>query len=364
VYCMSRKKVDSTAEWLRENGFSKAIPYHAGLTAKVRKLHQGRFLNEEGVIIVATIAFGLGIDKPDVRFVAHMDLPKSIEAYYQETGRAGRDGRPANAWMAYGMQDVVMLRLMIEGSEADEARKRVERSKLDSLVALCEVSTCRRQALLDYLGQQSPDHCGNCDTCLEPPEMWDSTIAAQKALSCVSRTGQRFGAAYVIDVLLGKDSDRIIQFGHNKLSTFGIGEELDAAGWRSVFRQLLAKNLLSTDAEGFGSLLLTEGSWAVMKGEMTLSLRKDTRQEKTKQKKGRSARRTVHFAEEGDKMLWEALRERRAELAKELGVPPFVIFHDTTFVEMVERRPRDLVGIRLITGVGEKKLESYGEDFL
>ncbi len=364
VYCMSRKKVESTAEWLRENGFSKALPYHAGLSAKIRNLHQGRFLNEEGVIIVATIAFGLGIDKPDVRFVAHMDLPKSIEAYYQETGRAGRDGQPANAWMAYGMQDFVMQRLMIEGSEANETRKRVERQKLDSLVALCEVSTCRRQALLDYLGQQYPDPCGNCDTCLEPPQMWDGTIVAQKALSCVSRTGQRFGAAYVTDVLLGKDSDRIVQFGHDKLSTFGIGNELNANEWRSVFRQLMAKNLLSTDEEGHGSLLLTEGSWAVMKGEMTLSLRKDTRQEKTKQKKGRSARRTVHFADEGDKMLWEALRERRAELAKELGVPPFVIFHDTTFVEMVERRPQDLVGIRLITGVGEKKLESYGEDFL
>ncbi|HEB02330.1 MAG TPA: ATP-dependent DNA helicase RecQ, partial [Nitrospirae bacterium] len=292
------------------------------------------------------------------------------EAYYQETGRAGRDGRPANAWMAYGMQDVVMLRRMIEGSEADETRKRVERRKLDSLVALCEVSSCRRQALLDYLGQQSPDHCGNCDTCLEPPEMWDSTIAAQKALSCVSRTGQRFGAAYVIDVLLGKDSDRIIQFGHNKLSTFGIGEELDAAGWRSVFRQLLAKNLLSTDAEGFGSLLLTEGSWAVMKGEMTLSLRKDKKKKKgkkEKKEKGRAKRRdsqTGHFAGEKDKILWEALRERRAEIAKEQGLPAFVIFHDTTLEEMVQLRPQRLEGMSLITGVGEKKLKLYCEDFL
>lgn len=363
VYCMSRKKVESTAEWLREKGFSKAIPYHAGLSAKVRQRHHDRFLKEEGIIIVATIAFGLGIDKTDVRFVAHMDLPKSIEAYYQETGRAGRDGLPANAWMVYGMQDIVMLRRMIEGSEANETRKRVERRKLDSLVALCEMITCRRQALLGYFNEERPDRCGNCDTCLEPVETWDGTVAAQKALSCVSRTGQRFGAAYVTDVLLGKDTVRIRQFGHNKLSTYGIGTELDAAGWRSVIRQLMANNLLSSDVEGYGSLLLTEGSWAVMRGEMTLSLRKDKPQEK-KQKKERSARRTVHFADEGDKMLWEALRERRAELAKEHGVPTFVIFHDTTFVEMVERRPQDLVGIRLITGVGEKKLENYGEDFL
>ncbi len=363
VYCLSRKKVDSTAEWLRERGFTRALPYHAGLSAEVRQRHQSRFLNEEGVIIVATIAFGLGIDKPDVRFVAHLDLPKSIEAYYQETGRAGRDGLPSNAWMAYGMQDIVMLRQMIEGSEADETRKRVERHKLDSLVALCEVSTCRRQALLGYFSEERPDRCGNCDTCMEPVEMWDGTVAAQKALSCVSRTGQRFGAAYVTDVLLGKDSDRIRQFGHDKLSTYGIGKELDAAGWRAVFRQLMARNLLSADVEGFGSLCLTEGSWAVMRGEVKLHLRKEKRQER-KREKGRVARRRGHFAEDGDKRLWEALRERRAEIAKEQSVPPYVIFHDTTFAEMVQRRPRDLDGMRLVTGVGERKLKLYGEDFL
>ena len=366
VYCLSRKKVDSTAEWLRGKGFTKTLPYHAGLPAKVRQRHQGRFLNEEGVIIVATIAFGLGIDKPDVRFVAHMDLPKSIEAYYQETGRAGRDGLPANAWMAYGMQDVVLLRRMIEGSEADETRKRIERRKLDSLVALCEVSTCRRQALLGYFDEQRPERCGNCDTCLEPVQTWDGTVAAQKALSCVSRTGQRFGAAYVTDVLLGRDSDRIRGFGHDKLSTFGIGDELDAAGWRSVIRQLVARNLLSVDVEGHGSLRLTEGSWAVMRGEMKLHLRKEMRQKRKREKK-RSARRdghTGHFAEAGDKSLWEALRERRAEIAREQGVPPYVIFHDATFAEIVQRRPRDLDGMRLITGIGEKKLELYGEDFL
>ncbi len=363
VYCLSRKRVDSTAEWLKGRGVTKALPYHAGLPTEVRQRHQDRFLAEEGVVIVATVAFGLGIDKPDVRFVAHLDLPKSIEAYYQETGRAGRDGLPANAWMAYGMQDVVMLRRMIDGSEADEGRKRIERHKLDALVSLCEVSTCRRQALLGYFGEMHPGRCGSCDTCLEPVETWDGTVAAQKALSCVLRTGQRFGAAYVTDVLLGKDSERIRRFGHHRLGTFGIGKELDAAGWRSVIRQLTARNLLAVDVEGHGSLRLTEGSQAVMKGEVKLRLRKD-REQGRKRAKGRAAARRGHFIEDGDEMLWEALRKRRAELAREQGVPPYVIFHDTTFADMVKRRPRDLEERRLGTGVGERKLEQYDWDFL
>jgi ATP-dependent DNA helicase RecQ len=366
VYCLSRKKVDSTAEWLKEKGFSKALPYHAGMSTDDRQRNHDRFLREEGVIIVATIAFGLGIDKPDVRFVAHMDLPKSIEAYYQETGRAGRDGLPANAWMAYGMQDFVLLRRMIDGSEASDDRKLVERQKLDALVTLCEVSTCRRKMLLGYFSEERPERCENCDTCLEPVEMYDGTIVAQKALSCVSRTGQRFGAAYIADVLLGKDMDRIRQFGHDKLSTFGIGGELDAAGWKSVIRQLVAKNLLSPDEEGHGSLQLNADSWAVMKGEMTLSFRKEKPKEKKPKKSGGKRRdsQTGHFEKEEDTILWEALRERRVELAKEQGVPPFVIFHDTTLEEMVQSRPQNLDGMSEISGVGEKKLKLYCEDFL
>ncbi|MEE9614653.1 MAG: DNA helicase RecQ [Thermodesulfobacteriota bacterium] len=365
VYCLSRKKVDFTAEWLKEKGF-KALPYHAGLSAKLRGRHQDRFLKEEGIIVVATIAFGLGIDKPDVRFVAHLDLPKSMEAYYQETGRAGRDGLPANAWMVYGLQDIVMLRRMIEGSEADETRKRIERHKLDALVGLCEVTTCRRKILLGYLGEKHPDNCGNCDTCLEPVETWDGTVAAQKVLSCVYRTGQRFGAAHLTDVLLGHDTDRVRSFGHDRLSTFAIGKELDALAWRSVVRQLVARNFLSVDVEGFGSMQLTEESRAVLKGEMQLRLRKEKKPER-KSKKERSRRKKGPKAwapESGDGKLWEALRTRRTEIASAQGVPPYVIFHDTTFEEMVRRRPKELDQMRSITGVGERKLELYGNDFL
>jgi len=365
VYCLSRKKVDSTARWLREKGL-KALAYHAGLTPKVRGRHQERFLKEEGLIVVATIAFGLGIDKPDVRFVAHLDLPKSIEAYYQETGRAGRDGLPAEAWMVYGLQDIVMLRRMIEGSEADETRKRIEFHKLNALVGLAEITTCRRQALLKYLGEKAPDKCDNCDTCLEPVKTWDGTIAAQKALSCVYRTGQRFGAGYVIDVLLGNETERMISLGHQNLSTFGIGKELDVSQWRSVIRQLVARNFLSVDVEGYGSIRLTEASKAVLKGQKKLHLREEKKALK-KTKKSRAARRGDALGDsmtEGGQKLWEALRARRTELAQEQGVPPYVIFHDKTFMEMVEKRPRNLDEMSRITGVGEKKLELYGKDFL
>ena len=295
--------------------------------------------------------------------MAHMDLPKSIEAYYQETGRAGRDGLPSNAWMTYGMQDIVMLRKMIESSEADIKRKMIERRKLDALVALCETISCRRYTMLGYFSEQHPDKCDNCDTCMEPVETWDATIAAQKALSCVSRTGQRFGAVYVTDVLLGKDSDRIRRFGHDKLSTYGIGEELDASGWHSIFRQLLAKDLLASDAEGHGSLILTDGSWIVMRGEMKLLLRKDIKQI-IKRNKKRSASRKGHEVAEQDKDLWEAMRECRFRIAKEQDVPSYVIFHDSTMLEMVERRPQDLDEMSHITGVGEKKLKLYCVDFL
>ncbi len=365
VYCLSRKKVDSTSRWLEDQGL-KALPYHAGLSTEIRSRNQRRFLTEEGIIIVATIAFGLGIDKPDVRFVAHLDLPKSIEAYYQETGRAGRDGLPAEAWMVYGLQDIVMMRRMIEGSEADETRKRIEHHKLNALVGMAEITTCRREALLRYLGESAPDLCDNCDTCLHPVKTWDGTVAAQKVLSCVYRTNERFGAGYVIDVLLGNETERMRSLGHQKLSTFGIGKELDAQQWRSVVRQLVARNFLSVDVEGFGSIKLTDSSRAVLKGELQLYLREEKKVLK-KPKKSRSARRGHAISgsmPEGDKALWEALRKRRTELASEQGVPPYVIFHDKTFMEMVEKRPQNMDEMSLITGVGEKKLELYGRKFL
>ncbi len=365
VYCLSRKKVETTAKWLNEHNI-KALAYHAGLSAEIRAGHQNRFLQEDGIIIVATIAFGLGIDKPDVRYVAHMDLPKSIEAYYQETGRAGRDGLAAEAWMTYGMQDIVLLRHMIENSEADEKRKGLERRKLDSLVGLAEITTCLRQALLAYLGETYPGSCGNCDTCLEPVETWDGTIAAQKALSCIYRTGQRFGAGYVIDVLLGNETERMKSLGHEKLSTFGIGTELSAEAWRSVIRQLTARNFLCAPAEGFGSIMLTKEAAAVLKGEVKIELRKEKKKVKKSKKprirRGRGGVEKTLAA--GDHQLWKALRERRTALAKEQGVPPYVIFHDITFMEMIESRPRDLNEMSLISGVGEKKLELYGRDFL
>jgi ATP-dependent DNA helicase RecQ len=379
VYCLSRKRVDEIAAWLTAQGLA-ALPYHAGLTGEVRSANQSRFLNEEGVIIVATIAFGMGIDKPNVRFVAHLNLPKSVEAYYQETGRAGRDGLAADAWMIYGLQDVIMLRQMLESSESDDAHKRVERHKLDAMLGLCELTTCRRQALLSYFDGQDvrmsretgmsgatsetlPKPCGNCDTCLEPPETWDATVPAQKALSCVHRTGQRFGVNYLVDVLLGKDDDRIKRFAHDQLSTFGIGKELDHNEWRGVFRQLIARGLLAVDLEGHGGLRLTDLSRPVLRGEERLMLRRDIKPEKTKKTKTPRAARSP-FTRETDQHLWEALRARRLELAKKQGVPPYVVFHDATLAEMVERRPQSLDELAHISGVGERKLAAYGQDIL
>jgi ATP-dependent DNA helicase RecQ len=362
VYCLSRKRVDEISAWLAANGLV-ALPYHAGLGAEVRSANQSRFLNEEGVIIVATIAFGMGIDKPNVRFVAHLNLPKSVEAYYQETGRAGRDGLSADAWMIYGLQDVITLRQMLESSESDDAHKRVERHKLDAMLGLCELTTCRRQALLSYFGESLPKPCGNCDSCLEPPETWDASVPAQKALSCVHRTGQRFGVNYLVDVLLGKDDDRIKRFGHDQLSTFGIGQELDNNEWRGVFRQLISRGLLAVDLEGHGGLRLTDLSRPVLRGAERLMLRRDVKPEKTKKTKTpRAARRP--FTKESDQHLWEALRERRLELAKKQGVPPYVVFHDATLAEMVERRPQTLSDLAHVSGVGERKLAAYGEDFI
>ncbi|MCF7982306.1 MAG: DNA helicase RecQ, partial [Pseudomonadales bacterium] len=356
VYCLSRKKVEATAEWLSEQGFT-ALPYHAGLANGTRQQHQQRFLREDGVIIVATIAFGMGIDKPDVRFVAHLDLPKSIEAYYQETGRAGRDGTPSTAWMTYGLQDVVKLRQMVEGSEANEQHKRAELHKLNAMLGLCEITSCRRHALLHYFGEDSPVACGNCDTCITPVETWDGTEATQKALSCVYRTGQRFGVNHVIDVLLGNETDKIVQHGHNQISTYGVGRNLEINQWRSVFRQLVARGYLSVDIAGFGALKLQQKCRPILRGEESLNLRKDVT-EKTTRKASKS-----NFKGQ-DQALWEALRACRKQLADEQGVPPYVIFHDATLMEMANLLPQTLEQLNRISGVGKSKLDKYGQAFL
>ena len=356
VYCLSRKKVEETAEWLNQQGL-RALPYHAGLSYEVRQGNQHQFLIEDGLIIVATIAFGMGIDKPNVRFVAHLDLPKSIEAYYQETGRAGRDGLPADAWMAYGLQDVLTLREMLSTSNADAAHKRVELHKLEAMLALCEMVNCRRQALLGYFGEELQAACGNCDTCLEPVSTWDGSVAAKQALSAIYRTGQRFGVSYLIEVLLGRDSDpRIKQFGHDQQSTFGIGKSLDEKQWRSVFRQLVARSLVEVDFSGFGGLKLNEACRPVLRGEQTLMLRKDTLL--TKVKAGKSGQT------QPDNALWQALRAKRREIADRQDVPPYVIFHDATLMAMLEARPKNLRELGAISGVGERKLDAYGAEFL
>ena len=372
IYCLSRKKVEETTGFLVTNGI-QALPYHAGLDASVRATNQQRFLKEDGVVMVATIAFGMGIDKPDVRFVAHMDLPKSMEGYYQETGRAGRDGAPANAWLTYGMADVVMLRQMVDNGEAGEERKRVERQKLDALLGFCESTRCRRQTLLQYFGELMARPCGNCDNCLEPPATWDGTTAAQKALSCVYRTGQRFGVVHLLDVLLGKTTERVQQFGHDQLSTFGVGTDLSEIAWRGVFRQLTASGLLAVDVEGFGGLRLTAESRAVLKGGRTVTFRvedekKSARKAKTTFGKtrdtasgGRAAKSSV---KPQDERLWEALREERLKFSREQNVPPYVIFHDATLLDMLKRRPKDLAEFATISGVGTHKLDRYGKAFL
>ena len=364
VYCLSRRKVEATAGFLAESGFD-ALPYHAGLDTRIRSANQRRFLQEDGVVIVATIAFGMGIDKPDVRFVAHLDLPKSIEGYYQETGRAGRDGDPADAWLAYGLGDAVLLRRMIEEGEAGEERKRLERRKLDALLGYCESTTCRRQQLLAYFGEPHPGQCGNCDNCLQPPATWDGTVAAQKALSCVYRTGQRFGAAHLVDVLRGADTAKVRQFGHDALSTYAIGGDLDAGQWRSVFRQLVAGGLLDVDIEGHGALRLTAASEEVLKGRRTLSMRLEP--PARERKRARAARKAEAAPADlpVDAMArFDQLREWRATMAREQNVPAYVIFHDATLRAIALADPDGLDALRLINGVGDRKLERYGEAVL
>jgi ATP-dependent DNA helicase RecQ len=365
VYCLSRQKVDDLAAWLNGKGVP-ALPYHAGLGAGVRSANQSRFISEEGLVVVATIAFGMGIDKSNVRFVAHLSLPKSVEAYYQETGRAGRDGLPADAWMSYGLQDVIMLRQMMAESDADETHKRVERHKLDAMLGLCELTGCRRQALLAYFGETLAEPCGNCDNCLAPPDTWDATQVAQKALSCVHRTGQRFGVMYLIDVLLGKDDERIRRFGHDRISTFGIGTELGATAWRGVFRQLIARGLLSVDVDGHGGLHLTDACRAVLRGETRLWLRREAPAAKGRGKRSgaKTAAAAGSFSSVADRELWDALRELRMTLARAQNVPPYVVFHDATLAEMVRQRPQDPQALAALSGIGERKLAAYGEDFL
>ena len=358
VYCLSRKKVEETAAWLEKQGI-RALPYHAGMDTQTRQRNQDAFLREDGVVMAATIAFGMGIDKPDVRFVAHLDLPKSIEGYYQETGRAGRDGTPADAWMTYGLSDVVQQRRMIQSGDADEQFKRVGLAKLDALLALCEATTCRRVRLLNYFGEDAQP-CGNCDVCSNPPATWDGSVAAQKALSAVYRTGSRFGAVHLIDVLLGHASDKVQQWGHDKLGVFGVGSEINEKGWRAVFRQLVAQGLMGVDHDAFGALTLTEKSRAVLKGESPVWLRQEVAV-----KTARKSRRPLAAPENAvDDALFEKLRVWRQAAAREHNVPAYVIFHDATLAQIAQLRPATLDQLGGVSGVGARKLEAYGEGIL
>jgi ATP-dependent DNA helicase RecQ len=361
VYCLSRKKVEETADFLNSHGVS-ALPYHAGMETPTRAANQSRFLREDGIVMVATIAFGMGIDKPDVRFVAHLDLPKSIEGYYQETGRAGRDGAPADAWMAYGLQDVVQQRRMIDESEADPAFKRMQSMKLDAMLGLCETSQCRRVRLLEYFGQPAAP-CGNCDTCLNPPVSIDGTVMMQKLLSTIYRVDQRFGAMHVIEVLRGAETDKIRQWHHDKLSTFGIGADRSDMEWRAALRQAIALGLVTVDHEAYGSLKLTEAAKPVLRGEQKVQLReyqKPTKQKRQAKPKGY----TEIDLSSGEQAIFEKLRWWRVETARKHNVPAYVIFHDATMREIAKRKPTSLEDLRTVTGVGEKKLETYGEEIV
>ena len=366
VYCLSRRKVDATAAMLAERGL-RALPYHAGLDAATRAEHQRRFLREDGIVMVATIAFGMGIDKPDVRFVAHLDLPKSLEGYYQETGRAGRDGEPSEAWLAYGLGDAVLLRRMIEDGDAGDERKWLERGKLDALIGYCESTACRRQSLLAYFGEAHAGACGNCDNCLQPPQTWDATEAARKALSCAYRTGQRFGAAHLIDVLRGADTAKVRQFGHQSVSTYGIGGDLDAKQWRGVFRQLVAAGLLDADIEGHGALRLTAEATPLLRGERRLELRSEPPKRERQRKQAGADKRIpaapIELPEEAV-ARFVALRQWRSEAARAQNVPAYVIFHDATLRSIALQHPQDLAALAGIAGVGTSKLERYGHEVI
>jgi ATP-dependent DNA helicase RecQ len=373
VYCLSRKKVDESAAWLSSKGV-RALPYHAGLDAAVRREHQARFQREEGLVICATIAFGMGIDKPDVRFVAHLDLPKSVEGYYQETGRAGRDGLPASAWMVYGLGDVVQLRQLLAGGEGTDEFKRLQQQKLTQMLGLCEGTACRRQMLLSYFGEEHPGGCGSCDNCLDGARTWDGTVAAQKALSAIARTGGRFGAGHLIDVLLGQESEKTARNGHERLTVWGIGKELGERQWSSVYRQLAAGGFLEVDAEGFGALSLNDRSWQVLRKQLEVRLREDPAPA-VRSKPGRSATdrpmgpggggapRSSRAGEAGDELstrVFEALRGLRTLLAEEQKVPAYVVFHNSTLEELAASRPSTLDALAQVKGVGEAKLERYG----
>jgi ATP-dependent DNA helicase RecQ len=364
VYCQTRRKVEEVADWLTLKG-RLALPYHAGLEAERRQKHQDRFLKEEGVIIVATVAFGMGIDKPNVRFVAHLDAPKSLEAYYQETGRAGRDGLPADAWMTYGMADVMALMGLLDSADIDERQRRIERQKLNALLGYCETAGCRRQVLLGYFGEHDHRPCGNCDTCLQPVGVWNGLIAAQKALSAVFRTGQRFGVAHLVDLLIGNLTDRMRQLGHDRLKTFGVGTDLHKHEWQSVFRQLVAKGHLAVDVEGHGGLYLGESAPRVLRGELPVEFRKEIEAGRGRRRalRDRAGTAPVPF-DAADEALWQRLRAKRLELARAQSVPPYVIFHDATLMEIVRRCPRSLAELSEIPGIGRSKLERYGEVFL
>lgn len=359
VYCLSRKRVDAFAEDLQAQGF-RALPYHAGMDALTRKNNQDVFINQEGVIMVATIAFGMGIDKPNVRFVAHMDLPKSIEAYYQQTGRAGRDGLPANAWMVHGLQDVLQMSQWINDSDAPEQIKRVEHEKLSALVGLCETISCRRHKLLEYFGEESKAQCGNCDNCQIPPVTWNATEAAQKALSAIARSGQRFGTAHIIDILSGTETEKVISHQHNTLPVYGIGKDITKVTWRSVIRQLIVLNFVHIDVENYNVLRLKDACRPILRGEQELFLRQALKKADAK-KKYSSA---TSMVKEEDRELFEHLKSVRLSLAHEHGVPPYAVFHDKTLIAMAEMRPQSEDELLELSGIGAYKLEKYGEFFL